>query len=346
MTATVDNTVLCYGRGNFVGRSLDLPRSSQHKHTGARSEFMKARNFSALTILLMGVFLLASSTLASAHGTNINGTLVWDGVTRYYHVYLPTGLPANPPMLVMLHATNLNPGDNPPTKLNYGWQTLADTNKFIVVQPASTYDPQSGQWNWNAYYLDPAFPGPPPDDSGFLRQLITNLMTQYNVDPKRVFVAGMSSGAMMAERVGVELSDLVAAITPVSGQIAGQPTLPITMPGTPMAPVSVQEWHGTADRVLPPCNHGSTLYSGYKVLMATVDETFNYWVAQNACTQLQTSQPLCANGKPNPGVSGNDGTSCMNNVEVQFIWEQKLGHSWESSNNAARWKFFASHPKQ
>ena len=331
--------------GEFSGAQSRPVSVAANRKTGARSEFMKAKNSSALTVFFLVAFLSATSMLANAHGKNINGTMVWNGVTRYYHVYVPTGLPANAPMLVMLHPTNLNPGNEPPTRANYGWQTLSDANKFIVVQPASTYNPQSGQWNWNAYYLDPAFPSPPPDDSGFLRQLITNLMSQYSVDPKRVFVAGMSSGAMMAERVGVELSDLVAAIIPVSGQIVGQPTLPITLPGMPLAPVSVQEWHGTADRVLKPCNHGSTLYSGYKVLMATVDETFNYWVSQNACTQLETAQPLCENGKPNPGVPGNDATGCTNNVEVQFIWEQKLGHTWKPENNAARWQFFAAHPK-
>lgn len=318
---------------------------------------MKARNLSILTIVFVAAFPFATSTFASA-GKNYNETMVWDNITRYYYVYVPAGLPANPPLLVMLHATSVNAATSPPSTINYGWKTLANTYKFVLVQPASTYDPQSGQWNWNAYYLDPAFaPGeagtcsePPatgcPDDAGFLRQLIVNLTAQYNIDPNQVFVTGMSSGAMMAERVGVEISDLVAAVIPVSGQIVGQPTLPITLPGTPVAPVSVQEWHGTKDRVLQPCNHGSTLYSGYEVLMATVDETFNYWVAQNACTQLQTTQPLCEDDKPNPNVQGNDATGCTNNVEVQFIWEDNLGHTWEPENNEARWQFFVSHPKQ
>lgn len=309
---------------------------------------MKGKNLSALTIVFVAAFLLATSAFSSGqspHGKNYNETMVWDDITRYYHVYVPAGLPANPPLLMMLHPTSKNLGTSPPTRGNYGWQSLADTHKFVLVQPASTYNPKSGQWNWNAYYLDPAFPSPPPDDSGFLRQLITNLMTQYNVDPKQVFVAGMSSGAMMAERVGVEISDLVAAIIPVSGQIVGQPTLPITLPGPPVAPVSVQEWHGTVDRVLKPCDNGATSYSGYVVLMATVDDTFNYWVSQNACTQLETSQPLCVNEKPNPSVPGNDATGCTNNVEVQFIWEQKVGHTWVQADNPARWQFFASHPK-
>jgi polyhydroxybutyrate depolymerase len=320
---------------------------------------MKARNLSPLMIVCCAAFLLATSTLASAKGgKNYNETMVWDGVTRYYYVYVPSSLQANPPLLLMLHATSTLPANKPPTTINYGWKTFAETNGFVLVQPASTYNANSGQWNWNAYYLSEAFTPaevgtctvPPatacPDDAGFLRQLIVNLTAQYHVNPNQVFVAGMSSGAMMAERVGVEISDLVAAIIPGSGQIVGQSTLPITLPGPPVAPVSVQEWQGTKDRVLPPCDNGTTEYSGYTFYMATVDQTFNYWTAQNSCTVFQNNEPLCLDGKANPATTGNDATACTNGVEVQFIWEENIGHEWEPGNNQTRWNFFASHPKQ
>src|SRR6202453_338679 len=42
-------------------------------------------------------------------GTFIDSTMTWDGVTRYYEVYLPANLPAKPPMLLMLHGTRTTP---------------------------------------------------------------------------------------------------------------------------------------------------------------------------------------------------------------------------------------------
>lgn len=293
-------------------------------------------------------FLLGSASTAGATltGQFINATMTWDGITRYYLVYVPLNLPANPAMVIMLHGTSFNTANTPPTNHNWGWWTFADKYNFIEVQPASTYNSQSGQWNWNSYYLDGAFQTQPgPDDSGFLRQLILNLTAQYALNPKQIYVAGFSAGAMMAERVGVEISDLVAAIVPASGQIVGDHTLPIVLPGPEVAPVSVQEWHGTLDATLPPCNHGSTKYSGFVVFMATVDETFNYWNQQNACSQLATTQPLCVNGAPNPNVTGNDATGCVANTEVKFIWEVGYKHQWLQSNVGARWQFFATHPK-
>jgi poly(3-hydroxybutyrate) depolymerase len=163
-----------------------------------------------------------------------------------------------------------------------------------------------------------------------------------------VFVTGMSSGAQMTERVGVEISDLVAAIAPTSGQMEGQQAMPppVLVPGNEVAPISVQEWHGTEDTELPPCNYGTTGYSEVTYYLDTVDDTFNYWVGQNKCSTLQTSQTLCTDGQATPGLAGNLATGCTgNNIEVQFIWEQGLGHSWVNSNDTARWLFLSSHPK-
>jgi len=295
--------------------------------------------------LLTFVMAFATSAWAAhAQGTIIDSTMVWKNITRYYEVYLPPNLPANPPLVLMLHATSS--GINPPIKLMWGWQNVANKYGFILVKPASTYNTQSNQWNWDAYYMDEAFQTP-PDDSGFLRQLIVNLTTQYNVNPKQVYVAGFSSGAQMAHRVGVEISDLVAAVVIGSGTIVGQLSPPpITLPGAPVAPISVQEWHGTADHEIPPCNNGPTRYSGIKFYLATVDDSFNYWTQQNACTQLQNNLPLCVDGQANNGTTGNDATGCTGNTEVQFIWEPNVAHNWQSLQDEARWLFFAAHPKQ
>ena len=195
--------------------------------------------------------------------------------------------------------------------------------------------------------MDAAFPAPAPDDSGFLRQLIVNLTAQYNVNPNQVYVAGFSSGAQMTERVGVEISDLVAAIIPASGQLVGQQVPPPLLPGAALAPIAVQEWHGTLDENLWPCSNGTTKYSGVTFTLDTVDDTFNYWAQQNACTALQTTQTLCTNGAATPGLAGNLATSCAgSNVEVQFIWEPNVAHSWQQQQDTARWLFFAAHPKQ
>jgi len=305
---------------------------------------------------------LTQTVNSKGGGTYIDSTMTWDNITRYYEVFLPANLPANPPLVVMLHGTKYTTTFDPEAIISqdWGWAPVASKYGFIVVTPASTWNPTTTQWNWNDYFMDASFaPGeagtctePPatgcPDDAGFLRQLILNLTAQYNANPNMVYVTGMSSGGQMTERVGVELSDIVAAIVPASGQMEGQQSEPppVLAPGAPVAPIAVQEWHGTLDNNLWPCSYGTTKYSGVTYYLDTVDDTFNYWVQQNACTTLQTTQTLCTNEQPTPGLAGNDATGCVApNIEVQFIWEQNVAHSWENQNDTARWLFMAAHPK-
>ena len=153
-----------------------------------------------LTGTLLAMLFASCAGAMAATGTFIDKTMVYDGVTRYYEVYLPPVLPPNPPMLLMLHGTSSEVPPKVPDTKNYGWIPVANKNQFILVKPSSTYNSLTGQWNWNAYYMDAAFQSP-PDDVGFLRQLILYLTAQYNVDPNRIFVAGMSSGGQMAHRV-------------------------------------------------------------------------------------------------------------------------------------------------
>jgi poly(3-hydroxybutyrate) depolymerase len=47
--------------------------------------------------------------------------------------------------------------------------------------------------------------------------LIDKLEHDHPVDPKRVYITGISNGAMMAYRLARELSDKIAAIAPVEG---------------------------------------------------------------------------------------------------------------------------------
>lgn len=344
----------------------------------------------SITAIYDGSTLLAPSTSnvvietvtgGCGTGTFNDSSMTWNNVTRNYEVYVPGNLPTSPApaMLLMLHGTRTTvaTGDDPEPviSLNWGWQAIADQYCFILVKPASTYNPTTHQWNWNAYCMDGtqtcapyganggAFPyaeecgssdGECPDDIGFLGQLIQTLTAQYGVNPSTVYLAGFSSGAEMAERVGVELSGLVSAVIPGSGQLVAEqgivpPPLPVPTLPSPFPPISIQEWQGTEDDILPPCGYGTTKYNGVTFTLDTVDDTFNYWVQANGCTTLQTTAPLCLNGAPNylndaptpgmPGLTGNIATGCSNNVVVQFIWEPNVGHSWQSQYNSQRWNF-------
>lgn len=221
---------------------------------------------------------------------------------------------------------------------------MADTNKFLLVWPVSTYNTRSSQWYWDCDFFDFSF-AVDPDDSGYIRTLITTLTAQYHTDPNRVFVTGMSSGGYMTQRVGFELADLVAAIAPVSGPIWIQPETQSQAPPLPSRPISVIEFHGTIDQNVPYC--GGTGRLAWKEpgnTIASTQDSMNFWVAANGCTKLSTNQPICTSkNQANPNFPGLDATGCMNGVEVKFIPEVGYGHVWVPGTESTIWHFFATH---
>lgn len=294
--------------------------------------------------LLVALALLLLPISASAAGTVFKSTTTWNGITRYYAVYVPQGMPVNAPMVLFLHSTQNGKPTLPPwVQEPQEWKNLADKNRFLMVWPVSTFNTRSNQWYWDCNFFNFSFLVP-PDDMGFLRNLITTLTKQYQTNPKRVFVSGMSSGGYMVQRVGVELSDIVAAIAPVSGTIWVQPDGDDESPSIPAQPVSVLEYHGTVDPDVPYCGGSKRLaWKETNNTVASTQTTLSYWVSANSCSNLSTTQPTCVGNKANAAFTGLDATGCLNGVEVKFVPEIGVGHIWVHGTAASLWSFFSTH---
>ncbi|MGK4005277.1 PHB depolymerase family esterase [Sorangium sp. So ce1036] len=122
-----------------------------------------------------------------------------------------------------------------------GLSALADERGLLVAYPAGV----GGSWNAGACCGQAWVDG--VDDVGFTRDLIDAISDEHCVDPGRIFVTGMSNGALMAHRLGCELADTIAAIAPVAGvlHLAPEDTC------APTRPVSVLHVHGTEDPSIP-----------------------------------------------------------------------------------------------
>jgi polyhydroxybutyrate depolymerase len=300
--------------------------------------FFKNKNLEVVLILL-------ASISAHAKGTVSKHTTTWKGLTRYYAVYRPQSLAPNPSMVFFLNATSQNAATNPPYPRMQAWETLADQYGFVMVWAMSSYNPLDQSWYWDCYVTDSTFPVL-PDDSGFLRWLITSLQSQYAVSASKTFVTGMSSGGFMAHRVGADLSDIVAAIAPVSGMIDIHPMGQDFDPPQPTHPVSVYELQGDVDTVVPYCGGTGWFWGKLHDDLASSDDSVDFWISANACTNRSTSAPLCTNGTPTSGVDGLKVTRCSGGAVVVFERELNVGHAWVTGTEAKIWAFFRSHPRQ
>jgi polyhydroxybutyrate depolymerase len=282
-------------------------------------------------------------------GTNCFSMTV-NGVARTYALHVPSAFQKNSGALVIvLHGSG---GSGLKIEGNTGFSTLADQDGFAVAYPDGLLNPSISQTDWGYFFNDFA------DDVGFLRQLIDALQTSVGPDRKRIYVTGFSAGALMSHRMGVQASDLVAAIGSVEGTLFSS-TTPQTVPSA-LGPVSVIALHGDQDPTVHYCGSPTD---------ASQEDTFNYWsgTSANSCSNFDTSSALCDAQGNITAVVEKDATSCAGSTEVKFYKLIGGEHEWYSNpmnvsgqvpfnpdfdsstgviTSDIVWNFFAAHPKQ
>jgi len=197
-------------------------------------------------------------------GQSTVSTLVHNGLTRSYRIYVPGSYSGNVavPLLFNLHGYT----SNALQQEFYGdFRDIADTANFILVHPDGTVDP-NGNTYWNAFGAVAGI-----DDVGFISALIDKIDQDYNIDLNRVYSCGMSNGGFMSYRLACELADRITAVASVTG------TMPINAPANcnPDKPTPVMQIHGTADPTVP--------YNGNASIMA-IEALVNWWVNFNQCS--------------------------------------------------------------
>ena len=195
-------------------------------------------------VRLMCLFWFCSFNASATAGvTSEKQTLVHDGLTRSYLVHVPQNVAQHGglvPLVLVLHGGGGN-GEN--AERMTGFSQEADEEGFIVVYPEGT-----GRFGkmltWNAGHCCGYAMKNRIDDVSFIDALIDKLTRDYPVDPRRIYVTGMSNGGLMAHRLGVELSSRFAAIAPVVASVFGDET-------APSQPVSALMINGLLDKHIP-----------------------------------------------------------------------------------------------
>lgn len=166
---------------------------------------MRSKIFMSSIIFLVFLFSIQSSFAQDTQ------TLEYDGLERTYNVNLPDNYdPATAsPLLIALHGYgDTGQGFEDSTQID----EIARSSGYIAVFP----DGYKNGWN----YLDEnemAQGEDYTDDVGFLKALIDKLIQDYNVDTKRIYIVGFSNGALLALRMGCELSDRLAGVAAIAG---------------------------------------------------------------------------------------------------------------------------------
>ena len=194
----------------------------------------------------------------------IEGTYSNPAGSRAYRIFIPSryqeGQPI--PLVVMLHGCTQSPDDFAAgTRMNF----IAEEQMCFVAYPAQRSEANQAKcWNWFRTTDQQRGRGEPSLIAGITRQI----MRDYSVDPKRVYVGGLSAGAAAAAIMGATYTDLYAAIGVHSGLACGAaidlPSAFVAMRQGPVSddrgipgdgqPVPTIVFHGDGDTTVHPNN--------------------------------------------------------------------------------------------
>lgn len=260
-----------------------------------------------------GPGVIASSVAAA---TADSGSSIVVGGKRPVDVFVPRSVVAGKPapLVIMLHAYGANAAME---EWFFRLQSHAEARGFVYVAPDGTLNPEGKQY-WNATDACCAPPpgvadaGGPPNDVEYLRELVGEIASRVDIDPRRVFVVGHSNGGFMAHRLACDHAELFAAIVSVAGSSWANATK-----CKPSAPVSVLQIHGTNDATIN-INGGSFFGNNYPSARVAVE----HWVGNDGCTKFPIEDPTSLD--LDVRVPGNETTvrrwvGCRNSTSVE-LW--------------------------
>lgn len=305
--------------------------------------------------------LMVSFSSGNASDRNTAASMTYGGLKRTYIIHIPAShdVAKSSPLLIALHGGS-GTGRHMVRLTQGGFDTLSDKDGFVVVYPdgidKSWNDGRSAEETGYRVHKENI------DDVGFISSLIDSLVEKMNIDQKRVYVTGMSNGATMSYRLACELSDKIAAIAPVTGNLPQN----IYPSCSPSRPISVLAINNENDPLMPWAGKDITGPFGFKKLgkVLSTYETVRFWANHNNCS---LSPVITYNQDIDPA----DGTRIRkeaygngeNGAEVILYAIEGGGHTWpggyqylneriigrtsrDMDANEVIWEFFKKHPAQ
>jgi len=270
--------------------------------------------------LILLIICVARPAWPDAFHPNERRVIDHGGESRAYELYVPgsyTGKTAVP-LIVALHGRAGSAGRM--ARLT-GFNQRAAEHGFIVAYP------EARGKAWNYVHDIPGY-GEGPNDSEFIVSLTQKLGKEYNLDPGRIYVAGISNGGFMAQRLACYAPQRFAAFASVAA--AGYGALPRSCPGH--SPVNMLYIHGTADPRVPWQGLRMEVNGTPQQVTLSMADSLKFWSRRNACGSAVESRELARSGaSPGTFVRVLSASHCESGAAVSLYAVVGGGHDWPGS---------------
>ncbi len=279
---------------------------------------MKRRYALRLTLLLLPLSPLLLLTGCLTFAKSGREHISWENRDREYRVHVPPSYDdkTSVPLVVALHGAGMTL-----SLMAYltGFNTLADREGFIVVYPKGTNK------KWSSGVNLPDFPGydTPVDDVGLVGRIVSEMERNYRIDPRRIYVTGVSNGGMLSHLVACRFSRRIAAAAPVIGTIS-EKSLPDCKPE---APVPMLMINGTDDPIV--FWKGGPLFNNDQARILPVSTVVDFWLRNNGCGPQPETVQLPHHGSQcgtRTRIDRYHGPTARSDVTLYAV--ERGGHTW------------------
>lgn len=266
-------------------------------------------------------------SLPSSRTGSYEESIITSNTTRHFRLYIPSSYTGNAPIPLVLNFHGLKSNSAEQEALS-GMSIKAEQEGFIVVYP----DARNDQWAVGTNSESAI-------DKQFVLDLLEWMTSHYVIDQKRIFATGISNGGGMTNRLGCDMSNIIAAIAPDSGAYN------FWQDCHPTRPIPVLAFHGLEDELI--AYEGGTS----NVMLPPIEKWAFAWAARNECSNSpEITTPVDT-------VTLRTWSNCLDNADVLLYTIANHGHSWPGSPimpksitsqaiNATdvMWDFFINHP--
>jgi polyhydroxybutyrate depolymerase len=283
---------------------------------------------------------LISARLATAD------TLTSGGVERHYEVFRPEGTAEPRPAVFLLHG---GAGTAEDMRRYTGFDSLAEEAGIVAVYPQGI----GRRWNDGRLQGSQAL----ARDDQFLLDLADHLAAIGLVDRRRVYVAGISNGGIMALQMACSHAERIAGIAVIAA------SLPVGFQCQPQRSLPAIFFNGTQDRFIP--FSGGPIagqYGGGRGSVVPVEQSLQIFAHSAGCRRRHVES------LPDPIPP--DGTrvklylyeGCRPGAALESVVIEGGGHSWPGARqgvilsgilgtathgidaNLELWRFFSRNP--